>query len=215
MSTNKELESIRNVFEISEKTSAARLKEFSKGNWQSYATKQVAGDMVNNVKDLLVGTNIDWESVLKSIHYQHLNSLKFGVDAIAVHGARYIGGLVAKGNWSMDDPPAVYLSVKYFADIVSDKFEDLKTKMLETAVTYGQKSLPDADSYMEILDFLLEVKNKEGYRAILNRLVPLLTSENIEEAYKIVKSDGDLVRRRQGFSNTTTSSILIPPKPGI
>lgn len=96
----------------------------------------------------------------------------------------------------MDSPPIVYLSVKYLGDIVSDKFEDLKSKMLETAVTYGKKTLPDADSYMEILDFLLYCKDRNRHRTLLNRLASKLGSGNIEEAYNMFSQWDDLVRIR-------------------
>ena len=121
---------------ISPKSSSEQLRKFSSKSWTGDGRRQVAADIVKNVKELLAGTNTDWELVLRSIHDQRLGSVQFGEAAIARRDAYSIGALVARANWSMDDPQAVYLSVKCVAYRISDKFEDLKSKMLELSLIH-------------------------------------------------------------------------------
>ena len=182
---------------ISRKTSNDELKKFSSQHWESDAARQVAGDIVNNVKDLLVGTKTDWEAVLKSIRHQHLNSLKLGVDAIAVNDARAIGALAVYAGWSMHDPAIVYLSAKCLENIASsNKLEDFRIKMRDAAYTYGQNNLPDADLYKETLDFLLAAMHNRGHRTIIKKVVSLLANEDIERALQ--QSRENLAGRRGG-----------------
>lgn len=184
---------------ISPKTPYTKLKEFSDQHWRSNGTKCVAEDMVNNTIELLAGSNIsiDLGSVLNNIRFERLGSVQFREEAIAGYDGRMIGGFAVAGGWAMHDPPMVYLSVKCLANRVSgDKLEEVRRIMRQSAVDYGEKVLPDADLYMESLDFLLKVTDRNKYRNIIKQVLSLLGKGDIEEAYEIVRSRDDLVRRR-------------------
>jgi len=203
---------------ISEKTLNMVLKKWSTENWKSDPRKYVASDIINNGKELLLGSNVDWSLVLGSINAAREGGYggytQVGEAAIAVNGARFIGGLVAHAGWSMHDPQSVYLSGKYLAQIA--KLEDFKTTMTSASVSYGRKTLPEAELLMKTLDLLLEHPNIRKHSKLVGKIIDLLCKGDIQGAHNIVSSLGDLVSRRApDFSKATTSSILTPPNPGI
>jgi len=196
--TPKESEQMR--FElpvISPKTSSEQLKIWSNERWLSNGRKGVAADIVKNAKELLVGNNTDWELVLSSIRNQQLTSLQLGEDAIAVDDARAIGGLGAAAEWPMHHPPMVYLSGGILVARVkeSKEFEDFRSNMRNAATSYGHKTLPDADLYMEVLDFLLAAMRNRRHRAIIKKVVSLLANEDIEGALQ--QSRANVAGRRE------------------
>ena len=179
---------------ISPKTSYEQLQKWSKGIWESDGIRGVAADIVDNGKELLV--DWDWELVLDNIRIQRFTSLQSGVNAIAINGARMIGALAVAAGWSMDDPAIVYLSAKCLANRASSNFENFKRTMREAALAYGQNALPEPHKYMQTLDFLLELRDRNKHRSFINKVALLLGKGNIEEAYTIASSLGDSVRRR-------------------
>jgi len=183
---------------ISPKIPNSRLEEFSRQRWLSDDAKAVAKDIVQNAKELLIGGNTDWELVLGSIRAQKLNIVQFGEAAIAADSARTIGALAVYAGWSMHDPPIVYLSGRLIADRVKngENLGDFKNRMLEAAINYGNKVLPHADFYIEILDFLLQPKDRGKYGFIIRKVAPLLREGNIEGAYNMINPRDDLVRKK-------------------
>ena len=197
---------------ISPKISSAQLKIWSKDRWQSESRKRVAENIIQNGKELLAVSSIDWELVLKSIRTVKVDGACYGKDAIAVNDARFIGGLVARAGWSMHDPGSVYLSGIYLAHIADSKLEGFKTTMIQTAVSYGQKTLPEGELLMKTLDLLLERQGRRDHRELVPKIAVLLHDGKIQDAYTMVSSRVDFVSRRGPFfSKTTTSSILTPP----
>jgi hypothetical protein len=203
---------------ISEKTSNAALKKWSTEYWESGRRRRVELDIIDNGKELLLGSSVDWSLVLGSISVVQEGGyggyMQVGEAAIAVNGARFIGGLVAHAGWSMHDPQSVYLSGKYLAHIA--KLEDFKNVMTLASVSYGRKTLPEAELLMKTLDLLLENPNIRRRSNLLTKTIVLLHDGNIQDAYKIVsflEEPGS--KRGPDFSKTTTSSILTPPKFGI
>jgi hypothetical protein len=202
---------------ISQKTSNAVLRIWSTDRWKSDTSSYVASHIINNGKELLLGSNVNWDLVLDSIRvvggYNNRGGVQSGVDAIAVNGARFIGGLAARAGWSMHDPPTVYLSGKYLAHIAN--LEDFKTTMTNRAVSYGQKTIPEAELLMKTLDLLLEHPEIRKHSSHLTRMYNLLNNGDIQGAYSIVSSLEELESsRRPVSSKTTTSSILTPPNRG-
>ena len=209
---------------ISKKTLHEQLKGFSDLRWSSSdSINRVSENIIDNAKELLAGSNIDWELVLSSIRMEKLGIVRIGKAAIAANGARFIGGLAARTGWSMHDPQIVYLCGKYLGDIAGSKLEDFKTTMTQTAISYGQKTLPEAELLMKILDLLLEHPDIRKRAGLVTKTYDSLGNGDIQGAYNIVSPFEDPVRRRgpalpagmPDFSNTTISSILIPPSPGI
>lgn len=188
-SMNNEADSMLSMIpDISKKTSNEKLLAWSTQRWQSDATRYVALDIVNNGKELLSGSAVDWNLVLNSIRIveRYNGSTHFGGAAIAVHGGRLIGGLAARAGWSMDNPQSVYLSGKYLANIVN--FEDFKAKMTLASVLYAEKTLPQAELLMGILDLLLEDSGRINHSRLVRRIASLLHDGNIQKAYSIVSS---------------------------
>lgn len=194
--TLKEPESTRSldVHLISPKTSHEELKGFSEKGWPTDGRRRVAANMVKNGKELLAGSNIDWDLVLGSMRVQHRSTLQVGEAALAVYDAPMVGGFAAGGGWAMHNPPIVYLSVKCLTNRAT--LENFKSTAQETVVVYGQNVFPNAGLYIATLDFLLEIRDRNRYRHILNKLVFLLGGGDIEGAYKIMSSRADLVRTR-------------------
>lgn len=182
------------VPQISTKTSNALLQEWVKQHWTSDYRKYVALDIVNNGKELLLGSTVDWELVLSKTRAQKIDTVVFGEQAIAANGARFIGGLAARAGWSMHDPAIVYLSGKCLAHIAGSKLEDFKTTMTRAAVSYGQKTLPDAELLMKTLDLLFERRDR-NHSNLVTRIANLLRDGKIQEAHTTVSTRGDLVRR--------------------
>lgn len=200
---------------ISPKTSSEQLLMWSKEVWKSDSRNRVARDMVNNGKELLFGSNIDWNLVLSKISARKMGAVVFGEAAIAADCARFVGGLASRAGWSMHDPQSVYLSGKYLADTAGSKLEDFKTTMTLASVCYMEKTMPEAESLMKTLDLLLGNPRIRNRSSLLTKIATLLHDGNVQDAYLMVSSREDLVRRREPVSSkTTTSSILIPPKPG-
>ena len=170
------------------KTSNATLKEWSSDRWKSGTSRYVALDIINNGKELLLGINVDWGLVLNSIRVvrEYNGSVQFGQDAIAANGARLIGGLAARAGWSMHDPQSVYLSGKYLADVAGSELEDFKTTMTERVIFYGEKTLPEAELSMKILDLLLQHRDKRKHTKLVERTADLLRNGNIQGAYKTI-----------------------------
>jgi len=203
---------------ISKKTSNEVLKKWSTKHWESDSRRSVALDIINNGRELLLGSTVDWSLVLGSIivvqEGGHGDYKRAGKAAIEVSGARFIGGLAGRAGWSMHDPQSVYLSGKYLARIA--KLEDFKSTMTLAAVSYGQNTLPEAEFLMETIDLLLEHPDirRHGYR--ITKVITSLHDGDIQGAYKIVSFLGEPVSKRgPDFSKTTTSSVLTPPKLGI
>lgn len=192
------------------------LKRWSTDHWKSGTSGHVALNVIDNGKELLLGSNVDWGLVLDSISVarEYNGSVQFGKDAIAAKGARLIGGLAARAGWSMHNPQSVYLSGKYLGHIA--KLEDFKIKMNRATVSYGRKTLPEAELSMKTLDLLLEHPDIRKHSNLVTKTIDLLKSGDIQGAYAIVSSLEDLVSKRGPvFSKNTKSSILIPPKLGI
>lgn len=212
------------AFGISQnKTSNVALREWSTDRWKNDTSSYVASDIINNGKELLLGSNVDWKLVLDSIRVvrEYNSAVQFGKVAIAANGARLIGGLAARAGWSMHDPQSVYLSGKYLAHIA--KLEDFKITIAQAAVSYGKKTLPEAELSMKTLDLLLEHRDIRKHTKLVEKTIDFLRKGDIQGAYTIVSSLDDiessrgpaLRRGRPVSSKTTTSSILTPPKPGI
>lgn len=172
---------------ISEKTPFKELKAFSKKKWGSDARKQVATDIVQNGKELFPGA--DWKSILDNIHSMGYSTLYRGYGAIAFSDAPHVGGFAVRIKRLMHDPPIVYLSSRVLANRVraSEEFKDFKSKMPYSAVEYGQKNLPEAQSYMEILDFVSEPNSSNKKRDCILKLGKLLCKDDIVGAYNIMK----------------------------
>ena len=175
---------------ISLKTSSEQLQRFASDRWPSDARKFVAKDIIQNGKELLARYNINWDLVLSNIRVMQVNTLRVGVDAIAVNGARMIGGLAVVMNSPMYAPPIVYLSggllVNKLVNNVrnSEEFEDFKEKMEHSSVFYGQNTLlPPADLHMEILNFLLRIKDRTNNWHFIKRLASLLKEGRVEDAH--------------------------------
>ena len=181
---------------ISEKTSNEQLQSWSKQFWPSEGKRRIAGDIIKNGQELLAGSNVDWKLALNTIRIQQLNGVYVGEAAIAANGSRFIGGLAARAGWSMHDPQIVYLCGKYLGHIAGSKLEDFKTRMTQTAISYGQKTLPEAELLMKILDLLLEHPDTRNHGNLLTKTAILLHEGNIQEAYTMVSSRKDFVRRR-------------------
>lgn len=182
---------------ISEKTSNEMLKEWSSQIWPSDGRNCVAQDIVNNGKQLLLGSNVDWGLVLSRINARKVDTVVFGEAAIAANGARLIGGLAARAGWSMHDPQSVYLSGKYLGRIAGSKLEDFKTTMTLVSVSYIRKTLPGAELLMKTLDLLLEHRGGNNNGNFVKRIATLLRDGKIQEAYTIVSSREDFVSRRR------------------
>jgi len=182
------------VFEISLKTSKKDLEEFSNQGWRSTATRQVAEDIVDNGKELLARSDIDWKSVLENIRSIDGGSERNGVAAIAMHRARTIGALALYAGWSMHEPAIVYLSAKCLEKIASsNKHEDFRMKMRNAAYVYGWNNLPNADLYIKTLDLLLEI-DRDKHRADVRQAMSLLGEGDIKEAYNKIIALGAIVR---------------------
>ena len=209
---------------ISKKTLHEQLKGFSDLRWSSSdSMNRVSENIIDNAKELLAGSNIDWELVLSSIRMEKLGIVRTGGAAIAAYGARFVGGLAGRAGWSMHDPQSVYLSGKYLGHIAGGKLEDFKMTMTLASVSYAEKTLPQAELLMKTLDFLLEHRGGRERASLVTKTYDSLGNGDIQGAYNIVSSFEDPVRRRgpalpagmPDFSRTTTSSILIPPISGI
>ena len=175
---------------ISPKTLNETLNEWSNEvhPWPSEGRNRVAADVIQNGKEL--SPNSDWGLVLDSIKVAqgYNNSVKLGQDAIAVNGARLIGGLAARAGWSMHYPGSVYLSGKYLVHIAGSKLEDFKTTMTKRAVSYGQKTLPEAELLMKTLDLLLEHQGRKNHNRLVTRIAALFRNGDIQGAYTMVSS---------------------------
>ena len=183
---------------ISEKTPNEKLQEWSKQHWLSDRRKSVACDIVNNGKELLLGSNVDWDLVLRSISVVggYNSSMHFGEAAIAADGSRFIGGLAARSGWSMHNPETVCLSGKYLGHIASSKLEDFKTTMTLASVSYIHKILPEAELLIKTMDLLLENPDIRNRSNLLTKMGILLQDRKIQDAYTLVSSREDFVRRR-------------------
>ncbi len=181
---------------ISEKTSIKILQDWSHQRWPSDAKMHVAADMVKNCQELLAKKNIDWKLVLRNIRIENFG-LQFGESAIANSEAHIVGPLAAQVDWPMHRPEIVYLSGKCIASRVSEKLEDFKKTMLETAIVYGQKTIPNANLCMEVLDYILEIPNRNKERHTIKQLYALLREGNTEGAYKTMQSRRDFVSKRR------------------
>lgn len=181
---------------ISIKTSNEKLRKFSSDVWPSDGRNSVAHDIVNNGKELLLGSNVDWNLVLSRISARQMDTVLFGEAAIAANGARFIGGLAARAGWSMHDPQSVYLSGKYLGHIAGSKLEDFKTTMTLASVSYGEQTIPEAELLMKTLDLLLEHRGGNNNGNLVNRIAKLLHNGRVLDAYNIVSSRWDFVRRR-------------------
>lgn len=203
--------------DISKKTSNEQLLVWSKQHWPSDRRRYVAYDIVNNGKELLLGSDVDWDSVLGSIRVarEYNGSVQSGEVAIAANGARFIGGLAARAGWSMHDPQSVYLSGQYLAHIAGSELQDFKTAMTLSSVCYIRKTFPEDELLMKTLDLLSGHRDGRNNGNLVTRIATLLHDGNIQDAYSVVSSREDVVRRRgPDFSRTTKSSILTPPKFG-
>lgn len=201
---------------ISIKTSNEKLRKFSSDVWRSDGRNSVAHDIVNNGKELLLGSNVDWDLVLSKISARKMDIVVFGEVAIAADGARFIGGLASRAGWAMHDPQSVYLSGKYLADTAGSKLKDFKTTMTLASVCYIQKTIPEAELLIKTLDLLLENPDIRNHSNLLTKIAVLLHNGDIQGGYAMVSSREDFVRRRESVSSkTTTSSILTPPNPGM
>ena len=186
------------VPQISKKTSTEQLARWAKEYWPRDSRQYVAGDIINNGKELIKWSksDCDWEFVLRKIRTRQVGNLYIGKNAIAMRNAQLIGALAMFGEWRMDDPPLVYLSGQLLGDMAkgSGELEDFEKVMRQTTREYGQKVFSHAPLYMGSLDFSLRVENRDKHRNTINRVVKSLASGRIEEAYNIVNSCGALVR---------------------
>ena len=157
----------------------------------------MAENIVENVRELGILSELELNTVLQSIRYYKPTSVYTGEDAIAVDSAPMIGRLGVLANWPMHAPQMVYLSARCLGAMEGsgDEPKALKIKMSRGAINYAKEYLPYPRLYIEILDFLL--MNSER-RYLSKDLVSLLGKGDVEEAHRLMKKSRTASAGRRG-----------------
>lgn len=184
--------------QISDKTLATQLRDWSKGGWRSEKKNVIAMDILNNCRELLgvEGKGIDWEEVLDNTRVERIGGMAVGLGALAAH-SNVIGAVAASAEWNMHDPEVVYMSAKFFARIIIK--EKFRKSMEDASDAYGQKTLgEDAQYWMKILDFLSKPGQVDN-RTLRRDIIALLKEEKVQEACdELDQRKGMSPQRRDG-----------------